>query len=206
MDTMTTAGQRTASTPEDAGTFRQRLLDGLASAIVDNGYRSTTVADIVGRARTSRRTFYEHFEDKERCFVALLAEKNAEMIREIVASVDPAAPWENQVRQAVEAWIVASESEPAITVSWIRDVPSLGVAARQLQRDSMAAFVTMIETLCDTDEWRSAGVGPVPRQLILLLIGGLRELIATTVEDGGRVSDITEIAMRASIALLDPRR
>ncbi|WP_130343000.1 TetR/AcrR family transcriptional regulator [Herbihabitans rhizosphaerae] len=203
---MTTAGQRTASTPEDAGTFRQRLLDGLASAIVDNGYRSTTVADIVGRARTSRRTFYEHFEDKERCFVALLAEKNAEMIREIVASVDPAAPWENQVRQAVEAWIVASESEPAITVSWIRDVPSLGVAARQLQRDSMAAFVTMIETLCDTDEWRSAGVGPVPRQLILLLIGGLRELIATTVEDGGRVSDITEIAMRASIALLDPRR
>lgn len=184
--------------------FRTRLLDGLAESITRDGYRNTTVADIVRQARTSRRTFYEHFASKETCFVALLTDANTAMIREIISSVDPTAPWTSQVRQAVEAWIICAEDKPAITLSWIRDVPSLGAAARELQRDTMAAFVAMIQTLCDTGAWRSAGVGPVSHQLAIMLIGGLRELIATTVEDGGRVSDMTEVAVRASVALLRP--
>ena len=53
---------------------RQRLLDGLAESIAADGYRSTTVADIVRRAHTSRRTFYAYFSDKEACFVALLTD------------------------------------------------------------------------------------------------------------------------------------
>jgi AcrR family transcriptional regulator len=192
-----------ASASDDA--FRQRLLDAMAASIAADGYRNTTVADIVRRARTSRRTFYAHFADKEACFVALLTAANAEMIRYITAAVDPAASRETQVRQAVEAWIACAESEPAITLSWIRDVPSLGAAARRLQRDTMEAFVVMIQALCGTEQWRRAGAGPVSRQLAILLLGGLRELTATTVEDGGRFGDVTEIAVRASIALLDPR-
>src|SRR5205823_12216436 len=130
---------------------------------------------------------------------------NAELIRQISAAVDPGAPWADQVRQAVEAWIAGAESTPALTVSWIRDVPSLGTAARRLQRDMMAAFTVLIQTLCDTEELRAIGVGPVPRQVAVILLGGLRELIATTVEDGGRISDITETAVRASSALLAPQ-
>ncbi|GHJ37060.1 TetR/AcrR family transcriptional regulator [Streptomyces sp. TS71-3] len=194
-----------ASTSDDADTFRRRLLDGLADSIAANGYRNTTIADIVRQARTSRRTFYEHFPSREACFVALLTEKNAEMVGKISAAVDPASPWEVQVRQAVATWIRSAESAPAITVSWIRDVPSLGAAARELQRDMMESFITMIQTLCDTEEWHAAGAGPVSRQVVIILLGGLRELIATTVEDDGRVGDITEPAVRASVALLGPR-
>jgi AcrR family transcriptional regulator len=196
---------RTATADDDAGRFRQRLLDGLAASIAERGYRNTTVADIVRGARTSRRTFYEHFASKETCLVALLTDANARMIREISAAVDPGAPWADQVRQAVEAWIACAEAEPAITVSWIRDVPSLGAVARELQRDAMEAFVVMIQTLCDTDELRAAGIRPVPRQLAVMLLGGLRELAATTVEDGGRIGDITETSVHASIAVLGPR-
>jgi AcrR family transcriptional regulator len=197
--------ERSAAAEEETGRFRQRLLDGLAASIVADGYRNTTVADIVRRARTSRRTFYEHFSSKEECFVALLTDANTEMIRQISAAVDPNAPVTSQVRQAVEAWIASAESRPAITLSWIREVPALGAPARRLQRDTMEAFVVMIQTLCDTDAWRAAGVGPVPRQRAIMLLGGLRELTATTVEDGGQVSDVTEVAVEASIALLGPR-
>jgi AcrR family transcriptional regulator len=195
----------TTANVETTTSFRQRLLDGLGESIIEDGYRNTTVAGIVRRARTSRRTFYEHFADKEACFVELLTDANAEMIRQISAAVDPKAPWETQVGQAVEAWITCAEAQPGITLSWIRDVPSLGERARTLQREVMEAFVTMIQTLCDTAEWRSIGVGPVPRQLAIMLLGGLRELIATTVEDGGRARDMSEVAVRASIALLGPR-
>ncbi len=207
MTPVTTVHQQLRAVPaanDEPDPFRQRLLDGLAASIVEDGYRNTTVAEIVRRARTSRRTFYEYFSDKEACFVALLTDANAEMIRQISAAVDQNARWTSQVRQAVEAWIACAESRPAITLSWIREVPSLGTAARRLQRDTMEAFVTMIQTLCDTDAWRAVRASPVSRQLAIMLLGGLRELTATTVEDGGRVSDITELAVQASIALLGP--
>ncbi|GID91078.1 TetR/AcrR family transcriptional regulator [Amorphoplanes digitatis] len=193
-----------AAAPEDAGDYRRRLLDGLAGSIVDVGYRNTTVADIVRRARTSRRTFYAHFPDREACYAALLADENRRMIDQITAAVDPAAPWTAQVRQAVEAWIACAESRPEITLSWIRDLPSLGAAARDLQRDRQEAFVTMIQALCATEAWSAVRAGPVSRQLAIMLLGGLRELTATTVEDGGRLRDNTEFAIRASAALLGP--
>lgn len=207
----TAGGAATASAAgaEEAGGAvnrhgRRRLLDALAASIVQDGYRTTTVADIVRRARTSRRTFYEHFESKEACFVALLTDANAQTVRQVAAAVDPNAPWRGQVRQAVEAWIACAESEPAVTLSWIRDMPSLGAAARSLQREMMEAFIVMVQALCDTAELRAAGIGPVSRQRAVMLLGGLRELAASTVEDGGRIGDVTEEAVRASIALLGP--
>jgi AcrR family transcriptional regulator len=188
----------------DTRQFRQRLLDGLAASITEAGFRETTVADVVRRARTSRRTFYEHFSGKEECFIALLADANRDMIRQISEAVDPGAPWAKQVRQAIEAWIACAESEPAITLSWIRDVPALGATSRELQREAMEGFIAMTQRLTDTAEMRAAGISPPSRQLAIMLLGGLRELIATTVEDGGRASDVTELAVRASIALLGP--
>ncbi len=69
----------------------------------------------------------------------------------------------------------------------------------------MNNFVEMVQALQNTEEFRAAGIGPVSRQRIIMLLGGLRELTATAVEEGGRMSDITDEAVAASIALLDPR-
>lgn len=185
-------------------TPRQRLIDALAGSIDDIGYSATTVADIVRRARTSRRTFYEYFSDREACLVALLTETNREAIATISAAVDPAAPWAVQIRQAVEAWIANAESRPAVMLSWIRDVPALGLAARRLQREVTESFIAMIQTLSDTAELRAAGVETVSRQRAIMLIGGLRELTAMTVESGGKMSDVTDEAVGATLALLGP--
>jgi len=190
---------------EDKSNFRQRLLDALEEGIAEDGYPRTTVADIVRRARTSRRTFYEHFDSREACFVALLTEANAEQVRQISSAVDANAPWKSQVRQAIEAWISSGESRSSLMLSWIRDVPSLGDAARGLQRDAMENFIEMVKSLADTGEFRAAGVGPFSRQRIIMLLGGLPELTAITVEEGGRMSDVTDEAVDASIALLAPR-
>lgn len=187
-------------------TPRQRLVDALAASITDVGYSATTVADIVRRARTSRRTFYEYFTDREACLVALLTETNRRAVDTISAAVDPAAPWETQIRQAVEAWVANAESQPAVMLSWIRDVPALGMAARALQREVTESFIVMVRTLSDTEELRAAGIPTVSRQRAIMLIGGLRELTAVTVESGGRMKDVTDEAVAAAIALLGPPR
>lgn len=193
-----------AEAPEAVG-FRQRLLDALELSIAEDGYQKTTVADIVRRARTSRRTFYEHFADREACFAALLTDATSQHIRRISAAVDAEAPWQAQVRQAIEAWIASVESRPALMLSWIRDSPVLGASARQLQREMMDHFIDMVQALGDADAFHAAGIGPLSRQRVIMLLGGLRELTAITVENGGRASDVTEEAVDGSIALLTPR-
>lgn len=195
---------RAPAAEDDRNNFRQRLLSALESSIAEDGYQKTTVADIVRRARTSRRTFYEHFDSREACYLALLAEAYADQVRQISAAVDAQSPWRVQVRQAIEAWIASAVSRSPLMLSAIRDLPSLGAAARSLQRDVTENFITMVQALGDTDEFHSAGIGPVSRPRVIMLLGGLQELTAITVEDGGQMSDITDEAVAASIALLRP--
>jgi AcrR family transcriptional regulator len=189
---------------EDRSNFRQRLLDALEESIAEGGYHNTTVADIVRRARTSRRTFYENFDSREACFLTLLAEAYAGQVQQISAAVDPNSPWQAQVRQAVEAWITSAESRSALMLSATRDLPALDAVARDLQREVTENFIGMVQALGDTDEFHSAGIGPVSRPRVVMLLGGLRELTAITVEDGGAMSDVTDEAVAASIALLRP--
>ena len=189
-----------------ANPFRHRLLDGLAASIREHGYRDTTVADIVRHARTSKRTFYGQFSSKEECFVELLWAGNQEMIARIRAAVDPEADWRDQIRQAVEAWVADIEARPAVTLSWIRELPALGHDVRAVQRRGMAAVTDMFIDMSNNPGFRRAHIAPITHPMAVLLFGGLRELSALAVEDGADVRDIVETAVAGSIAILGTGR
>jgi AcrR family transcriptional regulator len=202
-----TSAVTTADADEAPGEdpFRLRLLDGLASSITERGYRATTVADIVRSARTSKRTFYDHFAGKEQCFAELLRAEVEELGRHIAASVDPEAEWRLQIRQAVEAYVGHIESQPAITLSWIRELPSLGAVARPVQRRGLQLLSSLLIDLSANPGFRRADLPPLTPPLAVILIGGLRELTALAVEDERSVQEIVEPAVDASVALLGPR-
>lgn len=185
--------------------FRARLLDGLAASIEERGYRDTTVADIVRHARTSKRTFYDHFGSKEDCFVELLSANNDDLVARLVDAVDPAAPWTDQVRRAVTTYVRTIEANPAITLSWIRELPALGEGARPMLRRGFSRLATAIAALTDTPAFRSAGLEPLSPTAAVILVGGLRELTAQTVEDGEPVSGMIEPAVAVATALLAGR-
>lgn len=187
-----------------AGTeaFRLRLLDGLAASITDKGYRDTTVADIVRHARTSKRTFYDHFPSKEQCFIELLRANNTELITRIRVAVDPDAPWQVQISAAVGAYVAHIESAPAITLSWIRELPALGTGARPLQRTALGELSDLLIELSDSAGFRQAGLPQLTRPIAIILLGGLRELTALIVEDGRDIREIYQPALAASTALL----
>ncbi len=191
-----------APASEAAPPFRRRLLDGLAASIEERGYRESTVADVVRHARTSKRTFYDHFATKEDCFFDLLTANNAELVDTLRETVDPAAPWREQVRQAVTAYVRSIEATPAITLSWIRELPALGEAARPLMRQGSGRLAAAIVELSAGPGFRAAGIGPLSPTAAVILVGGLRELTAQTVEDGEPVAGMIEPAVAASIALL----
>lgn len=181
--------------------FRQRLLGGLAEAIREQGFTRTRVADIVRNAGTSRRTFYEHFTSREDCLIELIREANTTMIAAIAQAVDPEANWEVQVDQAITAWIEAAASEPALMLSWVRDVPSLGDRARQLERETMEDFVSLVGMILAEESMQTAGHGSPPLEWIILLLGGLRELLARTFDEGRDPLSIRNVAVDATKAL-----
>jgi AcrR family transcriptional regulator len=191
-----------AGADHPASPFRRRLLEGLGESIGERGYRDTTIADIVRHARTSKRTFYDQFASKEECFIELLWTGNQEMIARISAAVDPEAPWQQQVRKAIAAYVDDIERRPAITLSWIRELPALGLDVQDVQRRGLAALIDMLVNLSDSPGFRRAHIRPLTRPMAVLIIGGLRELTAVTVEDGNNPRDIVETGVAASIAIL----
>lgn len=189
----------------DVDPFRRRLLDGLADSIGERGYRASTVADIVRHARTSKRTFYDHFSGKEECFLELLQADNERMVADIRTAVDPDGDWQHQIHQAVAAYVARIAARPAITLSWIRELPSLGPIARPVQRRGLQLLTTLLIDLSSSPGFRRADLPPLSPPLAVILLGGLRELTALAFEDGRDVREIIEPAVDASIALLGPR-
>jgi AcrR family transcriptional regulator len=202
---MTTALDRASSVDPAFSAFRDRVLDGLGASIGERGYRDTTVADIVRHARTSKRTFYAQFASKEACLIELLRRNNEDLIANIQAAVDPEADWQQQIRQAAEAYVNHIGSRPAITLSWIREAPALGVVAQPLNRLAMEALTDMLVDLTDSPGFRRADLPPISRPLALILLGGLRELTALFVEDDRDVQGIVAPAIEAATAILGPR-
>jgi len=87
---------------------RERLLDATEQLIAEKGCAGTSIEAIVKAAKVSSVTFYEHFEDKEACFVAAFDR--------VVAALRDAVPREMQglggARQALAALLSAIDAEP----------------------------------------------------------------------------------------------
>ncbi|RAV11329.1 TetR/AcrR family transcriptional regulator [Mycolicibacterium sp. GF69] len=185
--------------------FRDRVLDGLASCINERGYRDTTVADIVRHARTSKRTFYEQFPSKAECLIELLRHNNEDLIANIRAATQPECDWQDQIRQAVTAYVEHIAARPAITLTWIREAPALGMAAQPLHRSAMEHLTDMLVDLSDSPGFQRAKLPAISRPLALILLGGLRELTALFVEDGRDLRGIIEPGITAAAAILGHR-
>jgi AcrR family transcriptional regulator len=60
------------------------MIEAMLTNIGEQGYATTVVADVIAKAVASRKTFYEHFEDKHACFFAM----SDEIIDEWVTRVE----------------------------------------------------------------------------------------------------------------------
>jgi AcrR family transcriptional regulator len=90
----------------------ERILRALAAVVADKGYPDTTVAEIVERAGTSQRTFYEHFDNKEDAIVAALDSGSAYMLAAALPAFRRAADWQHAVHDTIEAMFRWGAEEP----------------------------------------------------------------------------------------------
>jgi AcrR family transcriptional regulator len=66
--------ERGVRTDRRVGKTRRALKEALTDLILEKGYESVTVQDLIDRADVGRSTFYAHFMDKDDLLMAILAD------------------------------------------------------------------------------------------------------------------------------------
>jgi AcrR family transcriptional regulator len=194
----------TVTRPAAAG-HRARLTAGLAAAIAEKGYAAVTIADVVRVARVSKRTFYEHFADKEACFLALYAETSDELIELIATSAAVApGPWEARIGAAARAYFERVADEPELIRAAMLEIQAAGPRARVLRREVTRRYAEQLRALSAAAEAEGAGVSALTPALATAVVGGLNELMLEAVEAGqaDRMGELADAATELIRAVL----
>ncbi|HEV3046539.1 MAG TPA: TetR family transcriptional regulator [Solirubrobacteraceae bacterium] len=123
---------------------RSRMLAAAVEAVEDVGYARMTVAQVISRARVSRKTFYDVFTDREDCFLAAFEQALAQARAIAEEAYTGESSWREGVRAALARLLIFMDEEPGLAKLCI--VEALGAGERVLDRravvlDELAAVI-----------------------------------------------------------------
>ncbi len=124
---------------------RARILSAAAEVVGEDGYAGMSVARVTARAGVSRRTFYDLFEDREDCFIAVFDDAATRVTMVAVGAAEGQSCWSGQVRAGLSAVLEFVEDERVlgalVVVHALGGAP--GVLARRARR--LAPLVAFID-------------------------------------------------------------
>jgi AcrR family transcriptional regulator len=182
---------------------RERILDAAEHLIGERGCSGASIEAIVKAAGVSSVTFYEHFEDKEACFVAAFDRAVVETGAALRVAMQEqaeegeengAGPWLEQVGNALGVLLAAVAAEPARARLCLVEAQTAGSALRtryEATLDAVAVqlrhgrvFDTASRDLPDTvEEAAVGGIAWLLRQRVELgQTDGIEELLPKLTE------------------------
>jgi AcrR family transcriptional regulator len=173
---------------------RGRMLEAMASAVAAKGYAGTTVADVVGGAGVSRKTFYEHFRDKEDCFLAAF-DAGVQLLVDAVerATLDADGEWREHIRAGVRAYLSALSAAPDFARTFLIEVLAAGPHALERRAEVHGRFAELLKTLHES--YRAdhpEEIPQLPDEVFIAVVGAVNELVSDRVRKG-RTADLSEL-------------
>jgi AcrR family transcriptional regulator len=159
-----------------------RLMEGLAASIREKGLAQTQVSDIVRHAHASRRTFYNHFEDKEACFVELMQTLADAFLEAVDRAIDRDAPIATQVDQAIDTYLALVTGDPALTSTFA--APHVGERTIVAMREGFERYAELIVSVVESDSTREPGVEPISIERAYMLVSGLHQTLVRALVRG----------------------
>jgi AcrR family transcriptional regulator/DNA-binding MarR family transcriptional regulator len=133
------------------------MLTATVEAVEEVGYARLTVAQVIGRAKVSRKTFYDVFLDREDCFLAAFNEAVARMQVIATEAYEGESSWREGMRAGLVSLLVFLNAEPGLARLCI--VEALGAGPRVLDRRA-----ELLEQLREAvDRGRTEGSGKATR-------------------------------------------
>ncbi|MCW3019621.1 MAG: transcriptional regulator, TetR family [Solirubrobacterales bacterium] len=151
---------------------RERLLQGVVAEVTQAGYQATTIAQITARAGVSRTTFYEHFSDKQDCFLAAYRELAGRLLETVERALEE-TPAPEGTRAILGVLVELAERQPADAVVLTHGAAAAGLPALH-ERDRLLASIEQAVERAWKDAPKQA---PSPSLPARALVGGaVREL------------------------------
>jgi len=121
-------------------------LSGIRSeAVAELGYSEMSVEAVIARAGVSRRTFYEHFRNKEDAFFAAYDAAVHQVVRHIRRAYLNEATAQERLRAGVGAFLQFLAGGPELARMCIVEVLAAGPRAIARRNEAMRMFAEIIE-------------------------------------------------------------
>lgn len=192
---------------------RRRLMQGFTTAVAEKGYAATTIADIVAAARVSKRTFYQHFADKEDCLLAtyrLHCDSLVDLLRGS-ARADRQLPWRERTRTMVHAYLSALDALPPVHRTLLLEIQAAGPRAFELRTRMQLRFAALLCELVQDAARREPEISELTPLLALGLVGGINELMLHAFDPyngggGESFTALTDTVTELSVAVISRLR
>jgi AcrR family transcriptional regulator len=102
------------------------MLAAAVQAIEEVGYPRLTVSQIIGRARVSRKTFYDVFSNRDDCFLAAFDDVLTQVRQRICNAYLREGGWREGVRAALAQVLIFIEEDPALARLCVIDALGAG--------------------------------------------------------------------------------
>lgn len=163
---------------------RGRLICAVTDSVAAKGYAATSVADVLALAGVSRRTFYEHFEDKEACFLAAY-DAGAEAIFDAMAeAAQRIQSWQETLDSVFSTWLDFLEADLAFTRAHMIEFWAAGDAARERwtkRRDRTAGLLRLLHERAREED---PAIVAVSDTVVAAVVGGVNRVVISHVLAG----------------------
>jgi AcrR family transcriptional regulator len=157
---------------------RERLYKAMVQCVDEHGYVATTISELVARARISRRSFYEHFHNKDECLLATYDTVIERLRRRLDQAQAPTETWDERLEAYVRTLFDAAGDRPdaaRLVCVEIGAAGPIGVqrwadGAERLQHYIVAGFA------------QANGPGTVPDPVARAIVGAVRRILYTRVQ------------------------
>jgi AcrR family transcriptional regulator len=167
---------------------RARLAVAAIDLVLECGYESVTVDDLIERAGVRRPEFEREFSGKEECVLAVI-DTETDRFREIVYGVyDREAYWRDGLRAAAYAAARFVRENPRYTLF----ATTMMNGATELARARRDMAVQLLSDLIDAGRYELEDPSSVSGDTALAVVGGIYELMQKELSRGrgtGRAED-----------------
>ena len=193
------AGKRAASGDGAAGPgdYRARLLEGMAAALDVKGFAETTVADIARHARVSKRTFYEHFDTKHDCLLALYVASSERALARIGESIDSSLDLDAQLDRTTRVYFSLTQERPAVLRTLLVEILAAGPRGLEVRRQVNRRYAELLRKVVASAGSKGGERHSLSSVMATAVVGGLNELMLQAVE-GGDLTRLRRLARPAA--------
>ncbi|MHB8242733.1 MAG: TetR/AcrR family transcriptional regulator [Solirubrobacteraceae bacterium] len=136
------------------------------------GYAEATVAQVIARAGVSRKAFYEHFPNRQECFLEASDVVSKRLVKSLKDSYRTPANANDGAEAAIESLLQQTLARPQGARLIMHELGALGRAGITRRERLFSAGETLIE-----QHFGLAGAGPTPNPIARALMGGVNAVL-----------------------------